>query len=428
LAPRSRASGWVEAWLSLPGHRSDLVWAWWLIGILVGTVGVALTLLGHWLGSLFSGLPAQPVPWVTVPVLVLLASALGLRSFLDVEDMRTAITRSMPVIFGIAVLTGIALAAEQRFPGLGGLVPVAGLGLAMAGRTTSTGIGLAIASSLLSTGALLASSIHTLQTLPGSMGAMSRSAARRAAGKYFPEVLLLALVALAGSSVWGPAALTGQDLAIATFVSMLAFIAAPALAISSPLDLDRAALLSWRRPPARAWLLLPLVVVGTLGLANLLWYAAVAVLPQNDLIEAYSQALTGFDSPLGLVAVSVVPGICEELLFRGAMLGLLRRGMATWAAVIVQALIFAALHGMAVRFPYTFGLGLVLGLLVVRTRSLWPAIVVHTLHNLLSTQLGDSIPGPESPWLWVAAVVGIGAVFFTGSGTGSGRQGSAPTA
>jgi len=415
LGPRSRASGWVEAWLVLPGERSDLVWAWWLVGVIAGTLGVGLVLVGSIIGAFFSHLPGHAPPWPTVPAMVVLASALGLRAFMDVDDMRTAIARSMPLIFGVTVLGGVALLAEDKLPGLGALVPVAGLGLAMADRTSQTGTGLAVVSALVTTGLLLVGAIRTLEATPARLGAMSRTAARRARGDYRPEVVLLTLVAMAGSTSWIPPKVLNDDLVLTTLVSMLAFLAVPTVGVSGPLGLERGPLLSWRAPPARAWLLLPLVVCGTLGGASLLWQGALALQPESALTEAFAQGMQAFSSPLGLVVVSVLPGICEELLFRGAILGLLRKGLPDWASVLIQALLFALLHGLAVRFPYTLGIGLVLGLVVVRTGSLWPVMVAHAAHNLVATLAGDHLPGADSPLPWIAAAVGLAAAWATGA-------------
>lgn len=423
LGPRARASGFVEAWLSLPGRRGDLVWAWWLVGLSSGAAGVGLILLGHLVGAAFSGLPAEPVVWTTVPFMVPLAAAIGVRTFLDVEDMRTAITRSMPVVFSVTLLAGVALWVQERWPDLAGLVPVAGLGLAMSGRATPAGTGLAMVSAVFTTALLLASSLRLLETLSARTGALSRTAARRAAGDYRPEVLLLALVAMAGSTSWVPAPLLGDDLVLSTLLSLSAFVLAPALLISAPLGLPRGELLSWRRPPARAWALLPFVVAGSLSLATLLWHLGLVLVPPNETLALYAEAMAGFDAPLGLVVISVLPGLGEELLYRGAILGLLRRGWPTWAALVGQAALFALAHGLAVRLPYTFGLGLLFGLLTLRTGSLGPAIVAHAAHNLLAATLGEHLPGPEQPWPWLFAALGLAAVGLAGRNPASAPRG-----
>ena len=79
-----------------------------------------------------------------------------------------------------------------------------------------------------------------------------------------------------------------------------------------------------------------------------------------------------------LITVAVIPPIVEELIFRGL---LLERWATAWrvgTAVIVQAVFFGVLHVN----PIGAGaFGLVLALVYLRSRSLWPPIAMHALWN-----------------------------------------------
>ena len=387
LGPRARAAGWLETWLTLPGPRWHLVAAWWLLGVVVATAGTFVMLAGDALATAFTGIQSGGLPWALLPVVVLGTSAVGVRAFLDVPDTRTAMTKAVPVLLLLGGSVVGARILEEKVPGLGGLVPFGGLALAIGGATA--GPVLAAVTTLLASAALLLDGARALDRILVRVGALGRSAARRARGDYVPEVILLALVAMAGTGTWAPPELLLADTAARTALSMALFLALPALLVSIPLDLDRTSLLSWRAPPVHAWALLPLLVAGTLTLGGLLWRFGVHLFPSKEILAAYADTLGQFDGVFGLVAVSVVPGICEELLFRGALLGLLRRRFPTWAAVVLQAVAFALLHALAVRLPYTFALGVVFGVLVVRSGSLWPAIVAHAAHNFLATQMPE---------------------------------------
>jgi len=98
-------------------------------------------------------------------------------------------------------------------------------------------------------------------------------------------------------------------------------------------------------------------------------------------------------APLWLVSLALLNGLVtaalpEEVLFRGVLLARLRRaGASPWRAVVVQGALFAAGH---VRYPLAgqwllFGnvtvLGLLLGWLALRYRTLAGPIVLHTLSN-----------------------------------------------
>ncbi len=413
--PRARAAGWLETWMILPGRRSDLVVAWWLYGLVMGAIGLPLLLLGDALGhAVVGGSPSAAVPWGLLPVLVMLMSAVGVRAFLDVADVRAALVRTVPVLLLIFASVGAALLVEQRWPGLGCLVPIGGLGLVLAGQ--ASGALLTGGVSLLLTALVLANSSRHLDHLAVTRGAMSSTAARRARGDYLPEALLLVLVGVGGSTSWAPPELLLPDVVVRTGLGLTLFFLLPAVFVSVPLRLDRRRLLSWRPPPLRAWAFLPLVVGGTLSGGFLLWKAAQEVLPDTGLVDAYTDTMASFDTPLGLFVVSVIPAFAEELLFRGAVLGLLRKRLPAWAAVLLQALAFALLHGMAARLPYTLLLGALFGLMVVRTGSLWPGIVAHLAHNLLSTQLDERfvLAVLASPLAPAMAVIGVVAVWAAG--------------
>lgn len=93
------------------------------------------------------------------------------------------------------------------------------------------------------------------------------------------------------------------------------------------------------------------------------------------------------EDPLALalygVVIAVLPAFAEEFAFRGVVLGLLRPFGQTFA-VLGSAFVFGIMHGNIVQIPFAFAGGLVFGFVVVRTGSLWPAVLMHFLNNLLS--------------------------------------------
>ena len=84
---------------------------------------------------------------------------------------------------------------------------------------------------------------------------------------------------------------------------------------------------------------------------------------------------------LGLFLAVVIAPVTEEVLFRGLILrGLLGRWK-PWAAVLISALLFAIMHFNPAQAPVALVLGLVLGWLYVRTRSLGLCMIGHALNN-----------------------------------------------
>lgn len=111
-------------------------------------------------------------------------------------------------------------------------------------------------------------------------------------------------------------------------------------------------------------------------------------------------------------AFAFLPAVCEELAFRGFILSGLLRRLRPRTAIVLCSFFFALYHMNVFQFLPSFFLGVVLGLLTVRSKSLLPAILFHFLHNgvLLSSihiarLLQDSIP-PFLLELWPFVIGG----------------------
>lgn len=95
--------------------------------------------------------------------------------------------------------------------------------------------------------------------------------------------------------------------------------------------------------------------------------------------------LANADPALFTVAVAracVLAPLGEELLFRGALFGWLRRRLHAGATITVTAALFAAIHMMPVLLPLTFIFGLGFGWIRERTGSTTPAFIMHVVNNV----------------------------------------------
>ena len=84
--------------------------------------------------------------------------------------------------------------------------------------------------------------------------------------------------------------------------------------------------------------------------------------------------------PIFFVCIS--PAIVEETAFRGLIQGWLRRAITPLKAIVFAGFLFTVLHFSILSFPYLFGLGFLLGWVKWKTGSIYPAILIHFLHNL----------------------------------------------
>jgi membrane protease YdiL (CAAX protease family) len=79
--------------------------------------------------------------------------------------------------------------------------------------------------------------------------------------------------------------------------------------------------------------------------------------------------------------VAVVPPVIEETAFRGVIFGLLDRSLRTVEAILISSIAFGLLHLSAHSLITHVPLGLYLCWLRHRSRSIYPAIFAHFLHN-----------------------------------------------
>jgi sodium transport system permease protein len=85
------------------------------------------------------------------------------------------------------------------------------------------------------------------------------------------------------------------------------------------------------------------------------------------------------------ILIGCAAGLCEETLFRGPIQrGLLRR-MPQLTAVVIASILFAAAHLDIYGLPIRTLLGVILGWIVIRTGSIFPAMVTHAIYDI--TQL-----------------------------------------
>jgi membrane protease YdiL (CAAX protease family) len=84
---------------------------------------------------------------------------------------------------------------------------------------------------------------------------------------------------------------------------------------------------------------------------------------------------------LAFACGALIPAISEELVFRGLLLGALRR-KSDRAAVLLSAVAFAALHLNLHALPSLFVFGLLLARLTLRYRGLLLPILFHFVYNL----------------------------------------------
>ena len=113
----------------------------------------------------------------------------------------------------------------------------------------------------------------------------------------------------------------------------------------------------------------------------------------NLIVPVPTEVLTGFSEALlpenlpfshAVLFLAVLPGMCEELAFRGLLIYGLHRRLHPIALVAVVAAVFGGFHVALFRLAPTAYLGMLLAGVTLLTGSVLPAIVWHVLNNTLA--------------------------------------------
>ncbi|MBI2422868.1 MAG: CPBP family intramembrane metalloprotease [Candidatus Hydrogenedentes bacterium] len=196
------------------------------------------------------------------------------------------------------------------------------------------------------------------------------------------------------------------DLIWGLFITQWVFLLAPTVLLLWFVKVDLKEALSLRRPPLAG--LLGTVCMAASALPLLIQFDIYQnkVLPvPKEFEEAFAQLLSSGASNTGLFTLLFVvafsPAVCEEVVFRGALLSGLRERLNPWVAMIAVGLLFGLFHLSIFRIVPTALLGMVLTYAVVRTGSLYTGILMHFINNAASILLAT---GSVQSWIDVSAL------------------------
>jgi sodium transport system permease protein len=228
---------------------------------------------------------------------------------------------------------------------------------------------------------------------------------------------------------WLSVGLGSLSQALHAAITMLAFVATPALLMALLLNTRprQALLLYW--PKAKqlglaallALVLLPPLTAATIAIFQYFPHLTKLMEEHQPLLHELRSLHEGleFDQnwlPL-LFSFALLPALCEEIAFRGFILSGLQRRFTPRAAVVLCAFLFALSHMNVFQFLPAFFLGVVLGLLTIRSGSIVPAILFHFLHDsvlLVGIRAFRALDIPPSVLAMWPAYIGLCSVTAVG--------------
>ena len=160
-----------------------------------------------------------------------------------------------------------------------------------------------------------------------------------------------------------------------------------------------------------------LAFLGMLALAVLMaelafWTEKIFPMPV-EFKELYMEALTARNVPellTLLLAAAILPGLCEEVAFRGFFQPIMVMRFGPHAGIITTAGLFTIIHMNPWHIVALFMIGLYLGYLYYWTKSLWVPMLAHLANNGTSVLLMYLAPDAslsqmnEPPPRWLVPV------------------------
>jgi membrane protease YdiL (CAAX protease family) len=145
---------------------------------------------------------------------------------------------------------------------------------------------------------------------------------------------------------------------------------------------------------SRPWSVFFWVVVLALGtIIPAEWTSEKANLMMPDEAVALFEGI--MKEPWGYAAIGILAPIAEEVVFRGAVTRVLLNIFPKqyhWAGIIVAALIFGVVHLNLAQGIHAFIIGLLLGWMYYRTRSIIPGVVLHWVNNSVAYIMFNMMP------------------------------------
>ncbi len=127
---------------------------------------------------------------------------------------------------------------------------------------------------------------------------------------------------------------------------------------------------------------IPLILLATLGIQYSITLPISTQIPMSDAIrEAFSMAMGNPSNIFSIATLVILAPVFEELIFRGIILNGLLKRYSPVLSIVVSSLLFAAVHLNPWQFVSAFFLGLFIGWVYLRTKSISLAIIIHAFNN-----------------------------------------------
>ena len=155
-----------------------------------------------------------------------------------------------------------------------------------------------------------------------------------------------------------------------------------------------------------------LITIATLGIYFLV-DPLVDLIPMPEFIEQLFLQLLGDQTIWSMITLVIAAPICEELLLRGIILDGLLKIYSPGKAVIWSAVFFGLFHLNPWQFIPALALGLFMGWIYYRTRSLAVTMLIHFIANGTGTLLGWLFMPESQDLIPTRELIGNNVLYFS---------------
>jgi sodium transport system permease protein len=177
-------------------------------------------------------------------------------------------------------------------------------------------------------------------------------------------------------------ALQAREVLSGLLITEWILLLGPAVLVAFVWRLDVRETFSLRLPSMKGFLgtLLVAVSAWTLGLLGSAVTEFFLPMPQafaESMREFFDVVTESLTAPAMLFLIAVSPAVCEEAAFRGVILSGFKGRLSQWQSVVLVGLLFGVFHLSIYRFLPTALLGMLITYVVLETRSILSAVIIH---------------------------------------------------
>ena len=214
----------------------------------------------------------------------------------------------------------------------------------------------------------------------------------------FANAILCAMVILVAKFFIGFAVSAPHDFfdfAKTTIIILAATIAVPGIMMALVLTRNPAKSLKLNMcsPAAACAAVLMAIMLNPL----FTWFTGLVMVvypPSGDMFQlqdAVANILGTAPNIFAILAVfALAPAIFEELAFRGFILSGMQSLRNKWQAILITSVLFGIAHGVLQQSVITSVVGVVMAIIAVQTKSIFPCMLFHLTHNSMTVLLSSA--------------------------------------